>query len=101
MSKVSRLRSVQQHTPGEVRYFTYWLHWPDGSDPWVDQTPFVHDLQFELKNTRLMQDPLIPAHVAGDLIRTGEATWFDRNGVRHLVQIEKTQRNRRWGVRRR
>lgn len=97
---MTRLRSVEQHTPGVVRYFTYYLEWPDGSERWVDQTPFVHDLQFELKNTRFMKDPTMPAHIAGDLIRKGEATWNDTNGVKHTIIIEKTVRNKRWGVRR-
>ena len=92
--------SVKHHTPGKVRFFTYWLEWPDGSEPWVDQTPFVHDLQFELKNTRFMKDPTLPAHVALDLIRKGETRWMDTNGVTHRVVVEETKRNRRWGVRR-
>lgn len=89
---------VKQHTPGKVRYFTYWLEWPDGSQPWVDQVEFVHDLQFELKNTRFMKDPTLPAHVATDLVRKGETRWMDSNGVTHRVVIEETKRNRRWGT---
>lgn len=93
------LRSVENHTPGVQRYFTYYLCFPDG-DEWVDQTPFVHELQFELRNTRFMRDPTLPAHVGHDLARKGEAEWFDSNGIRHRVIVEKTKRNRRWGVRR-
>lgn len=91
---------TKEHTPGTVRYFTYYLEWPDGSEPWIDQVPFVHDLQFELKNTRFMKDPLVPAHVATDLLRKGEAQWKDHNGVVNRIVIEKTKRNRRWGTRR-
>lgn len=98
---MSRNRTVVSHTPGVVRYFTYYLEWPDGSERWQDQTPFVHDLQFELQNTRFMQDPLIPAHVASDLMRKGETSWVDGNGVRHIVVIERQKRARNWGVKRR
>lgn len=97
---MTRLKTVENHTPGEVRYFSYWLIWPDGSEPWIDQTPFVHDLQFTLQNTRFMKDPTLPGHVGHDLANRGEAEWFDNNGVRHRVVIERTKRNRRWGVRR-
>lgn len=91
---------VKSHTPGKSRYFTYWLEWPDGTQPWVDQVEFVHDLQFELKNTRFMKDPMMPPHIATDLVRKGEARWMDSNGVTHRVVIEETKRNRRWGVKR-
>jgi len=96
---MAKLKTVKHHTPGEVRYFSYFLHFPDG-DEWVDQTPFVNDLQFVLANTRFMKDPTLPGHVGHDLANRGDAEWFDNNGVRHTVVIEKTVRNRRWGVRR-
>lgn len=96
----NKLRTVDHHTPGVVRYFTYYLEWPDGSEPWVDQVPIVHDLQFSLQNSRFNHDPSIPAHVLHDLARTGEAKWQDNNGVTHRVIVEKTKRNRRWGVKR-
>lgn len=92
--------AVKDHTPGDVRYFTYWLYWPDGSRPWVDQTPFVNPLQFELKNTRFMKDPKIPKSVAYDLIRKGEADFVDSNKVRHRIVIESEARAREWGTKR-
>ena len=95
---MAKARVVKEKSD-KVRYFTYYLIWPDGSEPWVDQVPFIHDLQFELKQTRFAKDPTLPSTIQGDLLRSGEARWKDRNGVEHLVRIEETVRNRRWGVR--
>lgn len=97
---MSKLRTVENHTPGEIRYFTYYLVWSDGTEPWVDQVPIVHDLQFSLQNSRFNWDPTIPPTVMHDLARKGEAEWSDNNSVRHRIIVEKTKRNRRWGVKR-
>lgn len=80
----------------DVRYFTYYLIFPGEKDYWVDQTPFIHDLQFQLKNTRWGNDPI----KCRDLLVKGETSWRDSNGVTHRVVVESEKRPRRWGVRR-
>lgn len=90
---------VKHHTPGKVRYFTYYLVWPDGSEPWVDQVPFVHDLQWELKHMRFMKDPLIDKDkCAWDLLYNGECRWTDKNDVTHRIVIDEKERKRNWGT---
>jgi len=84
---------IQSHKPGTVRYFTYFVIFPGDNDYWVDQTPFVHDLQFQLKQTAWRNDP----QKCSDLLKKGETTWKDNNGVTHRVVIEEKQRPRKWG----
>lgn len=81
----------------EVRYFTYYLYFPGDADYWVTQTPFIHDLQFELKNTRWAKNPTI----CSELLKHGETHWKDPNGVTHRIVIETKERPRKWGVNRR
>jgi hypothetical protein len=88
------LARVKEHTPGTVRYFTHRLEFPDG-DEWVDQVPFVHDLQFELKKTRWYKHD---AGIYRDLLTKGQAKWTDHNGVKNWVIIETVQRPRVWGT---
>lgn len=85
---------IKEKTLGKVRYFTYYLIWPGEVDFWVDQTPFIHDLQFELKNTSFGKDPA----KARDLLTKGETKWKDHNGVTHRVVIEDVERPRKWGT---
>lgn len=96
-------RAFKQHTPGTIRYLTYYLEFPRGSeekkradDTWCAQIPFVHDLQFWLKQTRWKNDMV----VTNDLIRKGETKWRDHNGVTHRIIIEDVKRPRRWGINR-
>lgn len=93
-----RLHNVLDHTPGRIRYLTYWLEWPDGSEPWVDCVPFVHPLSFELRNTVFMKNPMAPETLAYDILRKGEGMWTDKNGVLHRITIENQKRARRWGT---
>lgn len=86
---------IKQHTPGLVRYFTYYLSFPDG-ETWCDQSPFVHDLQFQLTQTAFRNDPA----KCRDLIQKGETTWKDHNGVKHTVKIEEQKRDKVWGTKR-
>lgn len=83
---------VKDKTIGEVRYFTYWLTFPDG-ERWVDQVPFVHDLQWELKHSCFDLEPYRKA----DLVKKGETWWKDHNSVEHHVKIETKERPRKWG----
>lgn len=77
----------------EVRYWTYYLIFPDG-DEWVQQEPFVHDLQFELQNSVFEMEP----SKKRDLLVHGETHWKDHNGIVHRVRIENEAKPRRWGV---
>lgn len=86
---------VKEKTLGEVRYFTYWLRFPDGEE-WVDQEPFVHDLRYELSQSVFNVDP-VKKH---DLLTKGETYWRDQNSVEHHVKIESTPRARVWGTKR-
>lgn len=99
----ARDRAFQQHTKGKTRYFTYYLIFPVGSeehrkadDTWCAQIPFIHDLQFQLKQTKWANDPII----CGDLIRRGETKWRDHNGVTHRIVVEDVVRPKRWGINR-
>lgn len=85
---------IKEKTFGEVRYWTYYLIFPGDKDVWVDQTPFVHDIQFEIKNTRWKNDP----GKVRDILTKGETKWTDHNGVTHRVVVESTPRARKWGV---
>lgn len=85
---------VKEHTPGQIRYFTYFLIFPKDKDVWVDSIPFVHPLDFELKRMPvILQRP----ELARDLLNKGEASFIDHNGVRHRIVIEDKPRKRRWG----
>jgi hypothetical protein len=85
--------AVKDKTPGEIRFFTYWIIFPDG-DEWVDQVPFVHDLQWELKNSCFELEPVLKH----ELQKKGDIHWKDHNGITHRVKIESVRRSRRWGV---
>lgn len=78
-----------------------WVEFPRGSnekkradDVWVKQWPFVHDLQFWLKNGPFRHDPLI----GYDLIRKGEFTRKNKDGVKITLVIEETKRETKWGI---
>lgn len=86
---MSFIKSKEYHT----RYFTYYLIFPDG-DHWVDQTPFIHDLTFQLKQTAWRNDP----DKCRDLLLKGETNWTDQNGVKHRVVVEDEVRPRIWGI---
>jgi hypothetical protein len=79
-----------------VRYFTYYINFPKDNDEWVDQVPFIHDLQFELKNTTFGKDPKL----CRDILTYGECRWTDNNGIIHRVKIEEQAKPRRWGTKR-
>lgn len=76
-----------------LQYFTYYLHFPDG-EVWIDQVPFVHDLQFELNRATFTKNP----DVIRDLLQKKETHWVDHNGVTWRIVIEKTKRRKRWGT---
>jgi len=81
-------------TVGEIRYFTYFLRFPDGEE-WIDQEPFVHELEFELQQSVFALD----VKKLNDLLTKGETWWTDNNSVEHHVKIESVKRERRWGTR--
>lgn len=71
----------------DVRYFTYYIIFPDGEE-WMEQIPFIHELQFELRNTTFGQDP----NLARDILNKGECMWKDHNGVKHRIVVEERMR---------
>jgi hypothetical protein len=79
----------------DVRYLTYFLIFPGDNDYWVDQTPFIHDLQFELKNWHGINKNHKRVR---DILTKGETHWQDHNGVTHRLIIEEKQRARKWGT---
>ena len=87
---------IHEHTPGKVRYFTYYLYFPKDKDEWCAQIPFIHDLKFQLQQTVWRNDP----NKCHDLITKGETSWKDHNGVRHRVVVEDVKRPKKWGINR-
>lgn len=85
---------VKEHTPGHLRYLTYWLIFPKDKDMWVDQICLVHPLQWELKRMRVVKDH---PGIERDLLVKGEASFKDHNGVKHRLVIEEKKRPRLWG----
>lgn len=78
----------------KTRYFTYYLYFPgERNDPWVDQVPFIHELEFELTQTRFGIDP---SHKR-DIMQKGECEWTDQNSVKHRVVVEDVKRPKKWG----
>ncbi len=75
-----------------LRYFTYYLIFPDDTY-WVDQTPFTHNVEYELNLTTFGKVP----RLRKSLLKTGECSWKDMNGMWHRVVIEKQKRKRVWG----
>lgn len=92
--KKMRPQTTKEHTPGKVRYFTYYLIFPNDKDEWCAQVPFVHALDFQLKQTAWRNDP----SKCHDLLSKGETTWLDHNGVRHRVVVEDVIRPKKWGI---
>jgi len=82
-------------TLGQVRYFSYFLQFPDGEE-WVKSIPFVHELSYELPRTTFGKIP----DLASSLLKKGECHWKDNNGVTHRVLIENDARTENWGVKR-
>lgn len=84
--------AVQNHTPGQIRYWTYIVTFQDGEE-WQKSVPFVHPLDYELK---LASFGGVPG-LARDILSKGEATWKDQNGVGHHVRVDKEAQVERWG----
>lgn len=84
---------VKDHTPGTIRYFTYYIYFPQDKEEWVDQISFVHPLSWELKHSAFKDDAL----KCNDLLKRGETSWRDHNGVMHRIVIETEKRPRKWG----
>lgn len=84
---------IENKTVGKVRYWNYYLIFQDGEE-WSKSVAFVHELQFELKNTTFGKDP----GLARDILIKGECSWKDHNGGRHLVKVSDTPCEDRWGI---
>lgn len=85
----------KNHTPGQVRYLTYKLHFPKDKDVWTDQIPFAQPIDVFIKNTALYKKNL---KACLKLMQTGEGHWKDNNGVTHQIMIEEIERPRVWGI---
>ena len=84
--------------PARVRYFTYFLEFPDG-DVWVRQKAFVHDMEWEC--TQLLKEHKKDSEWkdrARDLFKKGETWWKDELNVEHRIKIEEKKRPEKWGV---
>lgn len=76
-----------------VRYFTYYLIFPDDT-VWVDQTPFANnDLEEELNQTTFGKI----SKLRKSILKTNECSWKDPNGVWHRIVVELGKRPRVWG----
>lgn len=76
-----------------LRYFTYYLIFPDDT-VWVDQVPFANnDLEDELNKTTFGKIDKIRRSI----LKTNEASWKDENGVWSRVVVEMRKRPRVWG----
>lgn len=82
---------------GRVRYITYYLIFPGDNDYWVDQRPLIHDINFEIQNMKAInKDP----DKVKKILKNGEVSWKDHNGVTHRIVIEEKERPRKWGIQR-
>lgn len=97
LKKMRRLNRPKLHTPGQVRFFTYFLIWPGGNDYWVNQTPFVHDLEWELQQSQFKHNP----DIVRDLLQKGETVFLvehPEGTVTHRIVIESIKRETIWGM---
>jgi len=88
----------------EVRYLTHTIIFPD-DDAFIEQLPFVHDLEFEAQNwaKTVFHHTDNAKELISDLIRYGEArtqTRYPPAGITakivHLYQIENKERQTGW-----
>lgn len=88
----------------EVRYLTHMVVFPDG-DAFVEQRPFIHDLQFECNNWLLTvfhhQDDA--RSLLADLVKKGECRCqspYPPGGITakvdHVYTIEEKERATGW-----
>lgn len=90
----------------DIRYFTHMIIFPD-EDCFIEQKPFIHDLQFELANLR--HDAMFIAldipfsEIADELLKKGEFVWETRyppGGTKarltHRLIIESKERKCGW-----
>lgn len=93
MNKLTK--KLIQYAGGQVRYFTYWLIFPD-DEAWVEQKPFTGRIEEEVLYTRWRKNP----DVCRALSKHGNYSFKDHNGVTHKIVVEEQERPRVWGVRR-
>ena len=82
------MKTVKNHTPGKIRYFTYIIEFEDGETR-MYQISFVHPLDFELKQTNWYK---FNTSVYRDLLSKGEARLVDNNRVKWCIRIENDLR---------
>lgn len=88
-----RASKLKNWTPGQTRYFTYYIIWPGENDYWVDQTPFNGPLDTMLPLTKFNTS----ITKMSDLRTKGETSWKDNNGIKHRVVIDEVEIPRKWG----
>ncbi len=95
--------AIKEKSP-EVRYLTHMIVFPD-QDAFIEQRPFVHDLQFEAKNWlhTVFHHQDDARSLLRDLIKKGECrctTPFPPGGptarLTHLYLIEDNERPCGW-----
>lgn len=75
---------------GRVYYLTLSLHFPD-KEVWTRQQPFTKSLEKLLKNINY------PPKICGDLLRKGESSYKDDNGIWWVFKVEDKKRTENWG----
>lgn len=84
---------IKNHAPGELRFLTYELFFPDG-DHWQDQEHIIGPLDSWLKLTTFTARP----DLYRDILIKGSVHWKDNNGVEHRIHVDEQQRPRIWGT---
>lgn len=94
---------IENKSP-EIRYLTHMIVFPD-DDAFIEQLPFVHDLDFEMANWEktIFHHTDNAKELLKDLLKKGEArteTRYPPGGptakVTHVYTIEKSERPVGW-----
>ena len=96
---------IEEKSP-EIRYLTHMIVFPD-EDAFIEQKPFVHDLQFELSNWQHLppfNNPSVDfADCSRELLKKGEyvfTTRYPPGGITakltHRLIIEERERKTGW-----
>lgn len=95
---------VEDKTLGQVRYLTHMIVFPD-DDAFIEQLPFVHDLDFEAANWQhtIFHHQDNKRELLKDLLRKGECRCespYPQGGisakVTHVYRIDNQERPTGW-----
>lgn len=81
-------------TPGEIRYLNYFLEFPDG-EVWSQFMHIAGGLSAWVKNTAIYRNN---PDAARKLMQQGVHSWKDRNGVKHVMRIDNSPCQHKWGT---